>query len=68
MNSTHKKNIGELKSSSVIKRYPENPIITSKDIPYPSTLVFNPGVIKYQGKYIMLFRIMQPFATENIIQ
>lgn len=46
----------ELKSSEVIKRYSGNPILTASDIPYEATLVFNAGVTKYQGKYVMLFR------------
>ncbi len=34
----------------------ETPIMTSADLPYPSALVFNAGVIKYRGEYVMLFR------------
>ena len=40
-------------------------IASSKDVPYPSTLVFNPGVVKYQGKYIMLFRNDYFFTKEE---
>ena len=32
------------------------PILTSADLPYPSSLVFNAGVIKYRGEYVMIFR------------
>lgn len=45
-----------LKSSPMIQRYPKNPILSSKNIPFESNLVFNAGVTKYQGKYVMLFR------------
>jgi beta-1,4-mannooligosaccharide/beta-1,4-mannosyl-N-acetylglucosamine phosphorylase len=48
--------IGELRSSSVIFRHPENPILSAQDVPYWSTLVFNPGVTRYQGRYVMVFR------------
>lgn len=48
--------IGELQSSPVIRRYPQNPILTANDIPYGPMLVFNVGVTKYQGKYVMAFR------------
>ena len=48
--------IGELRSSPVIVRHPSNPILTSQDVPYPSALVFNAGVCKYQGRYVMVFR------------
>ena len=47
----------ELVSSSVIKRYAEgNPILTRADIPYEADCIFNAGVAKYNGKYVMLFR------------
>jgi beta-1,4-mannooligosaccharide/beta-1,4-mannosyl-N-acetylglucosamine phosphorylase len=48
--------IGELKSSPVITRYPGNPVLSAKDVPYPATLVYNAGVAFYQGKYVMVFR------------
>lgn len=39
-----------------MKRCQINPILSAKDIPYDATLVFNAGVCKWQGKYVMLFR------------
>lgn len=45
-----------LKSSSVITRYPGNPILSRKDIPYTAELIFNAGVCKYENKYVMVFR------------
>ena len=39
-----------------MKRFSLNPVLSAKDIPYPATLVFNAGVCKWQGKYVMLFR------------
>lgn len=45
-----------LHSSSVIKRYENNPVLTAKDIPYQSDLVFNAGVAKWQDRYVMIFR------------
>ncbi len=48
--------IGTLESSPVIKRYPHNPVLSAKDVPYSSALVFNAGATKYNGKYIMCFR------------
>jgi len=41
---------------AVIKRYEKNPILTKHDIPYPVETVHNAGVVKHQGRYIMLFR------------
>ena len=43
------------RTSPVITRYPE-PVLTCKDVPYDSNLTFNAGVIKENGRYIMLFR------------
>ncbi len=48
--------IGPLKSSPVIKRHPANPVLSARDVPYEAALVFNAGVTKYQGKYVMVFR------------
>ena len=48
--------IGNLKSSSVLTRHPKNPILTAKDLPYRSDLVFNAGIAKYEGRYVMVFR------------
>ena len=45
----------ELHSHPVIRKHP-TPILTSADLPYPSSLVFNAGVIKYNGEYVMIFR------------
>jgi predicted GH43/DUF377 family glycosyl hydrolase len=39
-----------------VTRYKGNPILTKDDIPYPVQTVHNAGVIKYDNKYIMLFR------------
>lgn len=44
------------KTAPVIKRYAENPILSAKNVPGGSGLVFNAGVAKYQGRYVMLYR------------
>lgn len=43
-------------ASSIVTRYAHNPILSAADIPYPATLIFNAGVTKYQGQYVMAFR------------
>ena len=48
--------IGALVSSRAIVRHPANPILSSADVPYRSTLVFNPGVTKFERRYVMAFR------------
>lgn len=40
----------------LIRRYEGNPILTKKDVPYPVETVHNAGVVKHEGRYIMLFR------------
>ena len=40
----------------LIKRHPNNPILTKKDVAYPVATVHNAGVVKYNDKYIMIFR------------
>lgn len=47
----------------VLKRHPENPILTSADVDYPCSLLFNAGIAKYQGKYVMVFR--NDYGAEN---
>lgn len=41
---------------SPLTRHPANPVLAPKDIPYAASLVFNAGVAKFQGRYVMLFR------------
>lgn len=48
--------IGKLSSSSVIRRHPLNPILDAARVPYPTALVFNAGVTKFNGRYVMVFR------------
>lgn len=45
-----------LYSSPLIRRYAQNPVLAGKDIPYNANCVFNAGVCKFQGKYVMIFR------------
>ena len=46
---------GAFQSAACIRRYPEA-VLTYKDVPYRSALVFNAGVIKKDGRYVMVFR------------
>jgi len=43
-------------AESAVKRHPGNPVLAAKDVPYPSTCVFNAGVAKYRGRYVTVFR------------
>ena len=40
----------------IITRFKKNPILTSKDVPYPVATVHNAGIVKHDDRYIMLFR------------
>jgi len=41
---------------NIVTRYQGNPILTKDDIPYPVQTVHNAGVVKFNGRYILLFR------------
>lgn len=47
----------ELKSSPVITRYRGGePVLSKKDIPYEAECIFNAGVARFKGQYVMAFR------------
>ncbi len=65
----------KLFSHPCVKRYELNPILTAQDVPYNPALVFNAGAVKFQGKYVMVFRndygdamkqILLPHHTTNM--
>lgn len=39
-----------------MQRHPRNPVLTARQVPYPATMVFNAGVIRHAGRYLMIFR------------
>ncbi len=45
--------------NKLVTRYKGNPILTKDDIPYPVECVYNAGVVKYNDRYIMLFRALK---------
>ncbi|MDG0792078.1 glycoside hydrolase family 130 protein [Cohnella ginsengisoli] len=67
--------IGALASSTLVRRHPANPILKPEDVPYGPAMVFNAGVTKYEGKYVMVFRndygnaalgTIEPHSTTNL--
>ena len=44
-----------LHSADCIKKA-EKPVLTKDDIPYDASLIFNAGVAKHKGRYVMVFR------------
>ena len=51
--------------SKIITRYEGNPILSAKDIPYEASLVFNAGVARFRGRYVMAFRNDYGFDRNN---
>ena len=43
----------------------EQPIVVPADLPYPCSLVFNAGVVKHRGEYVMIFR--NDYGTNRIL-
>lgn len=41
---------------SPLQRHPANPVLTASDVPYDCTLLFNAGVARFNGRYVMVFR------------
>ncbi len=46
----------KLVSHPCVTRFSGNPVLTSRQVPYPSELVFNAGVIPWKNGYAMVFR------------
>lgn len=40
----------------LIERYHSNPILTRDDVPYPVATVHNAAVVKFNNRYVMIFR------------
>lgn len=53
-------------SSAVVQRHPDNPILTKDQVPYPATLVYNCGVTRFQGQYVMVFRNDFNYSPQKI--
>jgi beta-1,4-mannooligosaccharide/beta-1,4-mannosyl-N-acetylglucosamine phosphorylase len=43
-------------SPALFRRHPENPILHPGNMPFEASLVFNPGVVRFNGRYLMVFR------------
>ena len=41
----------------IVKRYAKNPILTADDMPFTCSGIYNSGVVKFNGKYLMLCRV-----------
>ncbi len=50
-----------------IKKHDKNPLITVKDVRFKVNSIFNPGVTKYNGKYLLLCRIELPSGKSSFV-
>lgn len=50
----------------MLRRHPGNPILTKDDLPYPGTLVYNPGVVRAGDRYVMVFRVDHGYSPGRI--
>lgn len=50
-----------------IKKCNKNPIITKEDVPFKVNSIFNPGVTKFNGKYLLLCRIEMPTGRSSFV-
>lgn len=41
----------------IVKRYEKNPILTADDMPFACSGIYNSGVVRFDGKYLMLCRV-----------
>jgi len=46
-----------INAAGILKKYEGNPIISAKDMPYACETVYNSGVAKLNGKYVLLLRV-----------
>lgn len=60
------------RKETMLKRFPENPIITPEDFPFaPADVVFNPGQTTYNGKTILLVSVLsrnRPYAETYVAE
>ncbi len=50
-----------------VEKYPNNPILINKDVPFKVNSIFNPGAVKYDGKYILLCRTEMPNGRSSLV-
>jgi len=50
-----------------ISRYSKNPILTKENVSFKINSIFNPGAVKYNGKYILLCRVEMPIGRSSLV-
>lgn len=46
----------DISEAPFMKRHPANPLLTKDDVKYEASLIFNAGIVKFKGRYVMVFR------------
>jgi predicted GH43/DUF377 family glycosyl hydrolase len=52
----------------LFKRYSRNPIITSKDLPYPTHTIFNPGATIFENNILLLARVEDRQGFSHLVK
>jgi len=50
-----------------IGRYSKNPILTKDNVPFKVNSIFNPGAVKYNGKYLLICRVEMPTGRSSLV-
>lgn len=50
-----------------ISRYDKNPILTKENVPFKVNSIFNPGAVKYNGKYLLLCRAEMSTGRSSLV-
>lgn len=48
-------------------KYNRNPIITKNDVPFKVNSIFNPGAVKFKGKYLLLCRVEMLIGRSSLV-
>ena len=61
LNQPGKEEVGKM----ALLRSDSNPVLSARDIPFDASLIFNAGVCKFNGKYVMVFRNDVGFSPDG---
>ncbi|MFZ2323027.1 MAG: glycoside hydrolase family 130 protein [Ignavibacteriaceae bacterium] len=50
-----------------ITRYSKNPILSKENVLFNINSIFNPGAVKFKGKYLLLCRIEMPIGRSSLV-
>lgn len=50
-----------------INKYDKNPIITKDNVPFRVNSIFNPGAVRFNGRYLLLCRVEMPIGRSSLV-